>query len=148
MIKSEKILVLDASIAVAWFFSDEPLHSAALEVRHTIRESPAHFAVPTLIHSEMIHALTRKSGCNRLFVRSALDLFLRLGIPSFSLSSRALQYACDWACRGMSGYDATYAALAEDIGCKWLTGDAKAAKILGGSRVVLLEPAGQPMPGS
>jgi predicted nucleic acid-binding protein len=139
-------LVLDTSVAAAWFFVDEPHRREALEVRSSLRDSPERFVVPALFHSELLHVLARKSGRDLPFVREALGLLLRLGIRTLSLSDAALAAAARWACRGLSGYEATFVGLAEDLGGRWLTADARAARLVGPRRAVLVA-AGQDAPG-
>lgn len=135
---AEGPLVLDTSIAAAWFFVDEPHRREALEVRADLRDRPERFVVPALFHSELLHVLARKSGRDLAFVREALALVLRLGIRTLPLSDAALAAAARWACRGLSGYDATFVGLAEDLGGRWLTADTRAARVVGARRAILL----------
>jgi predicted nucleic acid-binding protein len=123
--------VLDTSVAVGWFFTDEPLRDQALAVRGNLRDAPHDYVVPPLFHSELVHVLARKSGRDQRFVASALRLVLRLGIRTLVLSEHALLRSTHWACRGLSGYDATFLALAEDVGGQWLTADERAADAAG-----------------
>jgi predicted nucleic acid-binding protein len=62
-----------------------------------------------------------------------------LGIPrvgnGHELMRAAAGVPCDW---GLSGYDATYVALAQLTGGKWLTADARAAKKVRRSSLVTL----------
>lgn len=123
--------VLDTSIAVGWFFEDEPLRSDALAVRDRVIAEPQRFVAPVLFHSELLHVLARKSGRDLLFVERALALTLRLGLRTLALSEAAWQRAASWSCRGLSGYDATFVGLAEDLGARWLTADERAVKTIG-----------------
>lgn len=127
----DRLWVLDTSIVAAWFFTDEPLRDEALAVRNDLRDDPDRYLVPHLFHSELVHVLARKSGRNTAFVRQGLQLVLRLGVRTLALSEAALRRAAYWACRGLSGYDGTFVALAEDVGGRWLTADEEAAKIAG-----------------
>jgi len=127
----ETLLVLDASVAIGWFFTDEPHRELALAVRAHLREAPDGYVVPSLFHSELVHVLARKSGRDAVFVESALRLVIRLGIRTLPLAETALVRTAHHTCRGLSGYDATYVALAEDLGGRWLTADLRAAKIAG-----------------
>lgn len=131
MTQAEASWVLDTSVVAPWFFTDEPLRKEALLVRRSVSQEPALFVVPSLFHSELLHVLTRKSGRDLGFVRNGLGLILRLGIRTIPLSQQALLRAAHWVCRGMSGYDATFVALAEDLGGRWLTADEPAARIAG-----------------
>ncbi len=128
--------ILDTSVAAAWFFTDEPLRAACLSVRTVLLERPDRFAVPHLVHSELVHVLTRKSGRDMRFVDESLQLFLRLGLRTLPLTEAALLRTGHWACKGMSGYDATFVALAEDLGGEWLTADDRAARLAGAARAV------------
>lgn len=127
----EGIWVLDTSVVAAWFFTDEPLRTEALSVRAALRDDPHRYLVPHLFHSELVHVLARKSGRDTQFVREGLQLVLRLGIRTLALSEASLLRAAEWSCRGLSGYDATFVALAEDVGGKWVTADNQAAKVAG-----------------
>jgi predicted nucleic acid-binding protein len=123
--------VLDTSVAVGWFFADEPLRSDALAVRARLSDEPQRFVVPTLFYSELVHVLARKSGRDAEFVQRAVTISLRLGIRTVALSEQGWQDAARWSCRGISGYDATSVALAQDLNARWLTADERAVKISG-----------------
>jgi predicted nucleic acid-binding protein len=128
---ADRIVVVDTSVVVPWFFTDEPRRDRALMARDAIRDRPARFVVPPLFHSELVHVLARKSGKNERFVKEALALILALGLRTVLLPEAALLRTAHWSCRGLSGYDATYVALAEDLGGVWLTGDERAVKTAG-----------------
>jgi predicted nucleic acid-binding protein len=130
--------VLDASVAVKWFFTDEPLRSQALAVRAHIANRPDTFFVPHLFITELVHVLARKSGRDEAFVCSATDLVVRLGLRTLGLSVDGVTRAVSWTCRGLSGYDATYLALADEVSGRWVTADAAAADRAGPGRARLL----------
>jgi len=128
---TEPLTILDASVVIPWFLTDEPSRDLALTLGETVRDSPRSFVVPPLFHSEFVHVLARKSARDERFVNGAIELVLRLGLRTVALSESALVRTGHWACRGLSGYDATYVALAEDLGGRWLTSDEPAAKKAG-----------------
>ena len=131
---ADTLWVLDASIAVAWFFTDEPSRKAALAVRQDLRDRPGRYVVPHLFQAELVHVLSRKSRRDTAFVDQALRLVLRLGLRSLALSQEAVLRSISWTCDSkLSGYDATYVALAEDLGGRWLTADRTAARRVGAS---------------
>lgn len=137
---AEPIWVLDTSVAAPWFFTDEPSRSRALAVRDDLRQRPHRYLVPPLFHSELVHVLARKSGRNLAFVGASLELILHLGIRTLALSDRALSRTAAWTCeKGLSGYDATFVALAEDIDGRWLTGDTRAANAAGAEVAIPLD---------
>ena len=125
----ERVSVLDTSVAAAWFFTDEEHHERALEVREDLRDQPRRYIVPHLFHAELAHVLGRKSGRDGVFVKEGLRLVLRLGIATVTLREEAVLRTAHWVERGLSGYDATFVALAEDFSGRWLTADEQAAKV-------------------
>ena len=133
---NDEALVLDASIAVAWFFANEPMHLEALTVRGRVSDNPSMFLVPALFYSELVHVLARKSGGDASFVEEALGLVLRFGLRTLTLSDLALRRTPYWCCKGLGGYDATYVALAEDIGGRWLTADERGVRVAGPKQAV------------
>jgi predicted nucleic acid-binding protein len=126
--------VLDTSVAAAWFFLDEPSRIAALGVRSQVYSRPGYFVVPHLFYSELVHVVSRKSGSDRQFVERVLAVMISLGLRTLPLSEKALGRLAHWSCLGLSGYDATHVALAEDLGGVWLTLDKRAAKRAGAKR--------------
>jgi len=78
-----------------------------------------------------VHVLARKSGRNETFVNQALHLVLRLALRTLYPSESAIMRMAYWSCHGLSGYDATFVALAEDLDGRWLTADERAVKIAG-----------------
>jgi predicted nucleic acid-binding protein len=125
-------------VAAAWFFTDDHQHDRAVAVRRDLRDSPRSYVVPHLFYSELIHVLSRKWR-EVATVRSAVDVVIRFGIRTLALSNNAWLRSSDWACTRVGGYDATFVALAEDIGGKWLTADEEAASAVGDVAIVLAE---------
>lgn len=121
--------IVDASVIVKWFFTDEPLRAQSLELQKKLVHNPLGFACPHLFYAEIIHVFSRKSGKNLSFVQEALGLITSLGIPTIFLTAEGLQNAAQFTCRGLSGYDASYLALAKQLRGRWVTADAKAAQM-------------------
>ncbi len=124
------VTILDTSVVIKWFFTDEPLRREALAVRAAVADNPRRFVVPHLFLTELIHVLARKSGSDLAFVEQALGLVLRLGLVTLGLSERGLAECCAWSCKGLSGYDATFIALARECDGVWLTADEKAVSLV------------------
>lgn len=120
--------ILDNSIVVKWFFEDEVLHQKSIQVRNLALRNSVNFAVPTLIYSELIHVLSKKSKYDLPFVHDCIAMFTEMKIRTLPLSNEVLRYASEFTCQGFSGYDATYLALAKDLHGKWLTADLKAVE--------------------
>lgn len=123
------MIVLDASVAIKWFVTDEPLVEEARRVLEAIVASPETYLVPELFMNEMLAVLSRLPGASGARVAEALDLLESLGIPrvgnGHDLLATAAEMAVAWR---ISGYDAVYAALASLVHGTWLTADERAAR--------------------
>ena len=118
------ISVVDVSVAVKWFAADgDPTDAVAERVLAEVVAQPRRFAVPELFFNELLAVLCRRLRQARDVTR-ALDRIDRLGIRRVRLDPRLVRRAVRLAFqRRVSGYDACYAALAEEIGGCWLTFD-------------------------
>ena len=65
------------------------------------------------------------------FVASSVDAVLNLGVRTLPLTQVSIRRAALLACSGLAGYDATFVALAEELGAMWLTADERAARLAG-----------------
>ncbi len=139
MAEHNTLWVIDTSIVAAWFFTDEPYREQSIAVKSAVGNNPANFIVPLLFYSELVHVLARKSRRDLEFVQSALGLVISLGIRTIHPSAKALERMAYWSCRGMSGYDATFVALAEDLNGLWLTADNVGARLAGRQRATTLD---------
>jgi predicted nucleic acid-binding protein len=115
------VIVVDASAALAALLNDGP-------ARRSIVDQQLH--VPHLVDYEVASGLRRCVAGRRLTAAdgwAALDRWRRLGLiryPVFSLLDRV------WHLRdNVSVYDASYVALAEELGCDLLTADARLSRI-------------------
>ena len=61
---------------------------------------------------------------------SLLNQVLHLGLVRFSMNSELLDGIKFFQSKGLSGYDASYAALAKILKGKWVTFDGKAHKVI------------------
>lgn|SRR3989338_1405123 len=120
--------ILDNSVIIKWLFENEPLHQKALLVRKEVATKPNQFIIPTLCYSELIHVLSKKTNRDLVFVNQCLEILMTIGIRTQGLSHETLLTAAQLTCEGFSGYDATYLALAKELGGKWLTADLVAVK--------------------
>ena len=73
----------------------------------------------------------RKSHQDTAFAKKSLALLLRLGLRTVPLSEAALFRTVHWCHRGLTGYDATFVALAENLDARWLTADERGAAACG-----------------
>ena len=125
------IWVLDASVAAKWFFADEARRAQAVAVRAALVAGPELFVVPHLFFSETAHLLGRRSGRDRAFCAKGMGLLLRLGLRTLGLSEGGWRRVAHGVASGLTGYDATYVALARELGGRWITDDTKAAELIG-----------------
>ena len=121
------IRVLDASVLVKWFV-DEKGRDRALAILEEVVERPRRFAVPALVWYELTHVLLRVAKEPEAASRN-LERVMRLGLPCFSATADRCARAMRLAGRsGLSGHDAHYVVLAEDLDGAWITFDARAAR--------------------
>ena len=131
------MIVVDASVAIKWFVTEEPLVDEAAQVLDAIGRDPAPYGVPDLFMNELLAVLCRLPGSQSRKVQDALSLVEALGMArvgnGHELLALAADLAGDWK---LSGYDAVYVALAELSDGVWLTADARAARRIRKSSLV------------
>lgn len=118
--------MLDASVLVKWFVQEEG-RDRAMTILQEVAARPRAFALPALAWYEATHVLLRVSPEIEATARR-LERVLHLGIPCFSATAerctRAMRLAGEL---GLSGHDAHYVVLADELRGCWVTFDAKAA---------------------
>jgi predicted nucleic acid-binding protein len=118
-------VVVDASVGCKWYVP-EPGAEAALSLRDAHADGEIRLLAPSLITYELANALRHHPGMTPSRLRSAVRWFFDLQIALAPPSSSELIRAGDIAlARGLTVYDASYAALAEDRGCPLVTDDAR-----------------------
>jgi predicted nucleic acid-binding protein len=123
--------VVDASVALRWYIEDEASTLAA-DVHRRIIEKPAEFAVPELFAYEVFSVLFRVHPKAWKTYEEGILPVLRCGMLRYPMTDAVARRAARFVESGLTGYDAVYAAVAEELGAVWLTFDAKAhARILG-----------------
>lgn len=121
--------VLDASIAIKWFFTNENLHKESIEQLTLLTLDPSRFAVPELFYLEAAAVIARKSSNDEAFTKKAIESIYNLGIPSVPIQGKHLVDSCSIACKNnLSVYDSIYLQTALILNAKWLTADLVAAK--------------------
>ncbi|MBP2295379.1 type II toxin-antitoxin system VapC family toxin [Azospirillum rugosum] len=124
--------VLDASVAVRWFFPEEG-REAALDL---LRTSSFLYA-PDLLVSEACNVAWKKVRLGQATPDQAIDVAKRLRtffaelIPSQALAPRAVEIALDL---GHPVYDAFYVALAEQRSLTLITADRRLVSRVAGTR--------------
>ena len=117
--------VLDASVALRWYLREER-SDAAESVRLRLIEEPALFALPELFGYEVFSVLFRVHPHPWVTFRDGVLPLLHCGLLRYPLTEAVASRAARFGGFGLTGYDAAYAALAEELGACWLTFDAGA----------------------
>ncbi|HSW38627.1 MAG TPA: type II toxin-antitoxin system VapC family toxin [Acidobacteriota bacterium] len=123
------IRVIDASVAVKWFIEEEA-HPHADKILEMVVKSPQSFAVPELFAFEVFSVLHRLHPDGTMVFQKGIIPLLEGGMLRHPMTSDLALKAGHFVRAGLTGYDACYAALAEDIKGLWLTFDEKAHSIL------------------
>ena len=121
------IWVIDASVAIRWFLKDEA-HPHADTVLRQLIERPEFFAVPELFAFEVYAVLCRlHPHGDEVFIKGVIPL-LNGGLFRQPMSETMAVQAARYVNKGLTGYDACYAALAKELKGIWLTFDEKACQ--------------------
>jgi len=123
------IWVIDASVAVRWFIAEEA-HPNADKTLEWLIDSPERFAVPELFAFEVYAVLQRLHPDGLKVFRNGIIPLLQGGILRHPMTEELAIKADRFVQLGLTGYDACYAALAEDLKGLWLTFDKKAHRLL------------------
>jgi predicted nucleic acid-binding protein len=123
------IWIVDASVALRWFIQEEAHHHAD-EVLKELIHRPEFFAVPELFAFEVYSVLQRLHPSGLEVFRQGLMPILQGGIFRQPMTDKLAMMAHRYVRLGLTGYDACYAALAQDMKGIWLTFDQKAHRAI------------------
>jgi predicted nucleic acid-binding protein len=123
------IWVLDASVALRWYLQEES-DDYADEVLKKIVDEPTLFAVPELFAFEVYVVLQRLHPNALLAFRNGIIPLLQGGMLRHPMTEDLAVKANRFVKKGLTGYDACYAALALDMKGCWLTYDRKAHELI------------------
>jgi len=128
------IWVVDASVAVRWFIEQESHPNADLVLERMLSQ-PERFAVPELFGFEVYAVLNRlHPQGNEAFLKGMIPV-LNCGILRYPMTKSLACEASVFLGKGLTGYDACYAALAKELEGMWLTFDEKAHQLIKKSKV-------------
>lgn len=114
-------LVLDASVAAKWFHAEGEEHvAAALELLAAFRRGALIVVVPPLLLIELVNLAARRW---RLEPAPLAEFAEQLQALRLQVEAPSLRDVARWAARGLTAYDATYVALAEQRGVPVVTAD-------------------------
>jgi len=121
--------VVDASVLIRDYLK-EPYHERAHKVITTLLEYPGLFAVPELTAYEVFSVLHRCSPYAAEIYELEVNRILHSGILRYPMTENIFRRADRFIQMGLTGYDASYAAMAEELEGFWLTFDSKAHGLL------------------
>ncbi|HVR89359.1 MAG TPA: type II toxin-antitoxin system VapC family toxin [Candidatus Limnocylindria bacterium] len=119
-------LVLDASVIGRWFGPSRDAQSAT--VRTDFEAGRLVIVVPRLLFLELLNVAGRQ---RRWAETQLLGLVSRLVEARFEVVEPDLRRVAAWTARGLTTYDATYVALAEERGIPLVTNDREILRIAG-----------------
>ena len=122
-----KTFILDSSVALKWW-RDEPEagQEEALQIEELYISGSIRIAVPTLFFAEVLNVVSRRWNWPDSNVQSLGEVLAEL---NFEIRDPSTANVALWCTRGLSGYDATYAALAFESNYTLVTADARLANI-------------------
>lgn len=123
------IWVVDASVAIRWYIEQES-HPHADLVLEKMLSHPEQFAVPELFCFEVYAVLCRIHPQGRKVFLKGMIPILNCGILRYPMTESLANQASAFLKKGLTGYDACYAALAKELKGKWLTFDEKAHQLI------------------
>jgi predicted nucleic acid-binding protein len=119
------VRVIDTSVAIKWFV-EEKGREAALGVLAEAMDAPEGFAVPELFFFELAHVFNRLFPSPTEEQCALLENVMDFGIARFNMTGELIRGIRRFQRLGLSGYDAAYVALAEQLGGQWITFDTRA----------------------
>ncbi len=135
--------VLDASVAVRWFLAGGDESTADIVLDRLLAE-PEQFAMPELFFYEVFAVLARTHADYRsVYVEGLLPL-VESGPLRYPMTGAVATRAAGMVDRGLSGYDASYVALAAELQAVWLTFDARACRAVNDASLAVDLSAGLP----
>lgn len=119
--------VLDASVAMRWLLEDE-VHEHAEAIITKVFSSPEYFAIPELFCFEVLAVLFRLHQDPIHAYKTAILPVLTSGLLRYPITEALVDKSAPYYQKGLTGYDACYAALAEELEGTWLTFDTNAVR--------------------
>jgi predicted nucleic acid-binding protein len=113
-------VVLDASVVLKWFDSEQRGSVEARELRSEYEAGRLSVAVPSLLFLELLNVAGRRWRWDE---EALTELAAALGDLLFEVGEPELQSVASWVARGLTAYGAAYVALAEERGLELVTDD-------------------------
>ena len=119
-------MIVDASVAVKWFLPEEELESEAQQVRDALLDERISASAPSILWSEVAHAIVGAVRQNRFAEEQAKSVTARLHRlrAAVELTDVDVEDAIDRALKvGIGAYDAQYLSLAAQLDESVITAD-------------------------
>ena len=121
-------VVPDTSVVIKWFRQGEVLAGLALALRDAYLDGQITISAPSLLAYELANVLRYKGDLTTSQVQDAVqslfDMRLKWVLPSSTVMRRAVEIA---RTNETTVYDASFAALAEELAATFVTADEKLA---------------------
>lgn len=120
-------LILDASVIAKWFSRDaEGYAEIAAKLRRDFVSEELVLLAPPILFLELLNIAGRRWRWTEANLREFAD---SLQASEFEAAVPSLRAVVPWIARGLSAYDASYVALAEEQGIALITADKQIAEI-------------------
>lgn len=131
------IAVLDTSVFIKWFKeANEPYIHQAVLLKQAYLHGDLSIVAPDLVVYEIGNILALKSDLMENEAVQKLQDFLDTGIEIVTLSQEAIKKAMSFCFReSITFYDASFAALANQLECPFITADRKLHSKIKGSEL-------------
>jgi predicted nucleic acid-binding protein len=132
--------VLDASVVLKWFHADGERHlDPARSLRATFEAGQLAVLAPPLLRLELINVAGRRWQWGE---EALVDLAVALNELGFEFEEPELPRVASWTARGLTAYDATYVALAEERTTSLITDDDVVVAVAGDVATALADTGG------
>jgi len=119
--------VVDASVAIAWYL-EQAQSNAARHALESLLLGRKDFVAPSLFHCEVVSGCVRKHPSPGRWLASDAPRLFRLPLAIMAFDESWLPRLGPFVEAELSGYDGSYAALAQALGARWLTFDDRASR--------------------